>query len=441
MAKDSLNCPNWRNSHLVDEAGGLGNRSRFRGLCNALLVGALCVFLCGPFGLLVSDSLGVTLPSWLSSVDAAYLSGSGGGAGVSRTASLNQFLSGEFQAAVEGDIDSHIPLKAACMLGNAAMQRKAISLSNIVFKWDCYPTFYGSQYALCPEDQCLFDIPDKKTEAALVPLRAAAEALERFGGRNPSKRAFLYLVPDNQNIPGAPVAPLVANALSYPQMLSVVRSECSNAVVIDGGVSYDQFLEGWYRTDHHWNIQGAYAAYTKIAQAMGLKVDAARTMDIISYGGIQFRGTLARRSLDDSFFDVLTDIKTDSEQDLLVSVDGGETGGPELLVRRDAYDRGWYGGNRFTSHYGEYFNFGPGLVTIRNTSNHSGSGLLVIADSFSSCLDRFFAENYEFVYMLDPRNSNKTANQLLDENESIVDVLVLMCRSNFVAQSTINALV
>lgn len=79
MAKDSLNCPNWRNSHLVDEAGGLGNRSRFRGLCNALLVGALCVFLCGPFGLLVSDSLGVTLPSWLSSVDAAYLSGSGGG--------------------------------------------------------------------------------------------------------------------------------------------------------------------------------------------------------------------------------------------------------------------------------------------------------------------------------------------------------------------------
>lgn len=46
---------------------------------NALLVGLLCVFLCGPLALMVSDKLAIELPPWLSNVDAAYLSGSSGG--------------------------------------------------------------------------------------------------------------------------------------------------------------------------------------------------------------------------------------------------------------------------------------------------------------------------------------------------------------------------
>ena len=79
MAKDSLNCPNWRNSHLVDEAGGLGNRSRFRGLCNALLVGALCVFLCGPLGALAPPRRAAPLPCGLSPADAPYWAARGGG--------------------------------------------------------------------------------------------------------------------------------------------------------------------------------------------------------------------------------------------------------------------------------------------------------------------------------------------------------------------------
>lgn len=326
------------------------------------------------------------------------------------------------------------------MLANAAMQRKAIGLSNVLFDWDCYPTFYGSKFAVCPGDKRLFDIPEKTTEAALVPLYATAETLETFAKRNSSKRMFLYLVPDNQNISDAPVISLVDNALSYPHILTVFQATDVDVTVIDGGVTYDEFRSGWYKTDHHWNIIGAYNAYLEIAHAMGFKADSTKVDDAFSYEDIQFRGTLSRRSLDDVYFDTLMDIKLDAEESYQVAIDGGETGGSELLVRREVYSSGKQGKNAFTSHYGEYFNFGGGLTVIENTANRSGKELLVIADSFASCIDRFLAEKYETVYVLDPRNSNISASQMLDEHDAITDILVLMCYANLIAQSTTSAL-
>lgn len=358
--------------------------------------------------------------------------------GSSQAFSLNGFKSGEFQIAFEDRVDDCVPFKAACILGNAGIQRGAIGISSSIFGWNCYPTYYGSEFVVCPEEQRLFDMPDKATEELFEPFYATAEALTCFAGRNPEKNVYLYLAPDNQNVSGAPAAHLVANALSYSQMLEVFRFADIGVSVIDGGVSYTQFLDGWYKTDHHWNILGAYSAYARIAYAMGLQVAGG---DVISYGDVEFRGTLARRSLDDDYYDVLVDIESDSEPNLLVTIDEDETGGSELLVQRDTYEEGRQGKNRFTSHYGEYFNFGAGMMTIENLGDHSGKELLLITDSFGFCLDRFFAENYEVVYVLDPRNSDKTANQLIYEHGKIDDILVLMCRSNLTAQSTIDALI
>lgn len=408
---------------------------RMRNACFALI---LCASLAGPSLLLLADSVDVDLPSWVTTEDAAYLSGGIEKANVAKVANLEGFRDGKLQKEIEKEIGNNIPCKAMALLTNATLQRSAIAASDALFRWGCYPTHFGSDLLVDANNGRLFDAPERKSEALEEKLRTVANELEAFAERNRDVQVYLYFAPDSQNVSGSPTSKLVSEFASYKDMLSIFKREGGNVTVVDGDVSYGQFEQQWYKTDHHWNIAGAYEACRRIASAMHLDDAILQEYMAVTYDPPSFFGAYSRRALFGSSNDVITDFIPNDVDSLKVSIDG-EPSDYQSLAHSDMYERGGWNSNRFANRYAEYFHTDYGLIEIANEEVTDKGELLIIADSYSNCMERYLALNFSKTYVLDPRHTDVTADDVLDEHPGINKVLVLMRRTNLTSDDTIKA--
>ena len=79
-------------------------------------------------GLWFAEHTGITLPSWFTMDEAAYLSGGTAKADVRGNLSLSGFGSKALQEAVETAAGNHIPMKGSALIADATLQRSGISL-------------------------------------------------------------------------------------------------------------------------------------------------------------------------------------------------------------------------------------------------------------------------------------------------------------------------
>lgn len=406
---------------------------------NACFASVLCALLSGPSLLLLADSVDVDLPSWVTTEDAAYLSGGIEKANVAKVANLEGFKNGNLQKEVEKEVGNSIPCKAVALLTNATLQRCAIAASDALFHWGYYPTYFGSGLLLDANNGRLFDVPERKSEALEERLKTVAGELEDLAERKRDVQIYLYFAPDSQNVLESPTSKLVSEFASYQDMLSVFKSDDGNVTVIDGSVSYGQFEQQWYKTDHHWNIAGAYEAYCRIASAMHLDEAVPREYSTVTYDPPSFYGAYSRRALFDSSNDVIADYIPNGIDNLKVSIDG-EASDYQSLAHSDMYERGGWNSNRFTNRYAEYFHTDYGMIEITNDEVTDGGELLIIADSYSNCMERYLALDFSKTYVMDPRHTDVAADDVLDEHPGINKVLVLMRRTNLTSDDTIKAL-
>lgn len=117
-------------------------------LQSVLFSGVLCLLLCGPICLLAVQRAGISLPNWFTAEDATYLSGGAEKTDLFDRQGLREILGGGFREAAETEVGNYIPCKATALLANAALQRNAITLSNALYQWPCYPTSFGAE-CLC----------------------------------------------------------------------------------------------------------------------------------------------------------------------------------------------------------------------------------------------------------------------------------------------------
>lgn len=408
-------------------------------LRNILFAGALCLLLCGPALIGLASWGGVALPSWLTADDAAYLSGGITTADPMAAATVEGFASGEFQEEAEAAVGNCIPAKAGALLGNAAWQRAAIAASNALFRWDCYPAFYGSAIVVEPSRGRLLEVAEKATEETLAAARDVSRAMASFSERHPDKRLFVYLGPDSMNVDGSPTAPLVSNALTYDQVEAIFEDVDGKFTWVSGNVTYDEFTEQWNRADHHWNILGAYQAYERMAKALGFGDELLEPSGLIAYEEPSFRGTFARRGLTTEYRDEILDYEFPDYPQMSVTIDGSEASMDALLHRKN-YEAGIWGGNAFTSRYAEYFHTDYGLITIENEETESSDDLLIVADSYSNCMERFLAVHYRTTYVLDPRHDKQTLDAFLAEHKDVRDILFIMRSPQLLYEGTRRAL-
>lgn len=406
---------------------------------NILLSGVLCLLFCGPALVGLASWGGVALPSWLTADDAAYLSGGITEADPAAHFSVEGFASGEFQKAAEDAVGNCVPLKATALLTNAAVQRGAIQASNALFGWECYPAFFGSAIVEMPSEGRLLETAEKATDSVRDTIGRVRDSLDAFGKRHPDQRVFVYLGPDSMNVEGSPTAKLISDPLTYESVEDLFEERDGSFQWIGGSVTFDEFSQGWNVSDHHWNIQGAFQAYGRMVAALGFGDDVLVPESLVTYDDPPFRGTFARRGLETAYEDHISDYEFTDFPKLSVTIDGAE-GSMDSLVHHKNYERGTWGPNAFTSRYAEYFHTDYGLITLVNEETDTDRDLLIVADSYSNCMERFLAVHYRTTYVLDPRHDRETLDEFLADHGDVSDIIFIMRSPNLLAQATEQAL-
>lgn len=189
----------------------------------------------------------------------------------------------------------------------------------------------------------------------------------------------------------------------------------------------DDRINKQYRTDHHWNMFGAYEGYQQIINMMyedipeiGKPVE----YNIVKIEGLKWFGSMSAGVTDEEYLDDfyvldLSDLPKYTGNDYNIK-----------QVNRQ-YMKGNYpkNGNLYTDYYGAYY---PPQERYTFSDNNTGRNLLLIGDSYSWSVAPIIAAHFDNTYcynkpwMVD--GVKYDYEKILEENE-ITDVLILLYSS------------
>lgn len=182
----------------------------------------------------------------------------------------------------------------------------------------------------------------------------------------------------------------------------------------------------YFRTDHHWTLQGAYTAYTVLEKQWEGKITPYESFSPTEVSK-DFLGTMYAKVLEKNPKKDCLEVPKALPQNLKVTCDG-ET-------RQSIYEEEKLQGN---DKYAVYFGGNYGIVEMENPQAKGGT-LLVIKDSFANSFVPLLTENYKKIVMLDLRYYNLSVQKVLEENAG-ADILVLYEMSNFAKEGNLHKL-
>ena len=344
---------------------------------------------------------------------------------------------GQFQDQFEQFVSDSVPKQQDVMLANAALQRLSISLAAKPFGYDAYPTFYGSSYAFSSEHGSVCMLPLSQSSDS-ANYDAIAEKLNNLASKHQDMRWRMALV-DRASISNAsPVHDYIASPVDYDYMTDVLLSKLSgNIPYIDlSNSDTEQYYQLYFKTDHHWQVWGALDAYYKVMESFGEEPNR-QYQRFVAFEG-PFYGSYARSGLYPFVSDSVDDVIYDHSE-LKVSFNGEKQKLEDLCFSFSKKQKPYEKPDRFSNVYADYYHGDPALIKITNRSTSSQKSLLIIGDSFTNNCERFYAEHYHTVYVLDPRKYEKTIEQFL-EKHPVDDALFLLSRDTLAAQSFMAAI-
>lgn len=326
--------------------------------------------------------------------------------------SAEDIFSGEFKEQFENAVSDQFPGRDIWMMGATAVEKVMglKELNNVYLGKDGYYLAKITQE----------DINQKQY---LKNLRY----VEYLGACEPDKVSLL-LAPSpgtilNNKLPSG--APYYDASAMYREA-DVVLKRAKNVNSCSELKEYAKQNQVYYRTDHHWTLLGAYAAYSAYSDA--------NEFDKHTYGYFaakkiseDFRGTMYSRVIAPGVKKE-TMYAAGNIPPAQVVCDGEEKSGVydvEKLTQKDKYGY-FFGGN-----YGE--------VKITMHSDNTGK-LLVIKDSYANSFVPFLMEDYHEITMLDLRYYRSSVQKLLQE-EDYNQILVLYEMSNFAEDRNLYKLV
>ena len=199
-------------------------------------------------------------------------------------------------------------------------------------------------------------------------------------------------------------------------------------VKLDKNIKYDtldskdtkEYLANFYKTDHHYNANGAYKAYESILKMFGIENNITlKTKDIKT----PYYGSIAKSLLTTKVSDTL--FVLDYKNDILVNIEDDNFKPLEVENRA----------NPFYDYYVKYFN-GQYDEIVYDNSNDKNRNLLIIGDSMSWQIDYLLASNFDKTYVINIRYG-KWKNNDLDlakyiEQNHITHILFLMESKNII---------
>lgn len=172
----------------------------------------------------------------------------------------------------------------------------------------------------------------------------------------------------------------------------------------------------YFRTDHHWTARGAYLGYLAFCEVSG---NEPVPIDELETGKIEgFVGSLYKASNADVLKknpDYVEYFKTRVDVDAQVYSDSRMQNGQKVFVVARAVNSD----NKYLAFIG-----GDQPLEKIVTGNKNGKKILVIKESYGNALVPFLCDNYEEVYVVDPRKTNFNLASFV-KNQSIDEVLMI----------------
>lgn len=196
---------------------------------------------------------------------------------------------------------------------------------------------------------------------------------------------------------------------TYKKLEGVTPIDCQGFVTGHA----DEYI--YYRTDHHWTSLGAYYAYQSAAKTLGYNAYS-RNMFNVETAGVDFRGTLYSKTLDDSITPDTMDyyFLSNGEPNVkMTCINGGDIQHYDSLYVREFLDQ--------KDKYSSFTGSNVPIVTIETDVDNDKS-LLIIKDSYAHSLVPFLSKHYSKITMIDMRYINTDISRLvkLDEYQQVM---------------------
>lgn len=396
-------------------------------LRSILFSAALLFFTCGPIVLLATNYIDKSaIPPILTNEKAVYLEGAGPTTRVKDVANLDGFLSKDFQTIIDEKVGSFVPFKADAILCNAALQRSAIATSNLLFNWDCYPTFFSSDYIAVPSAGILLHKAAVRSESMDRATISFVEAVNHAQKDNPDVRFVYQSIDDTYSSAANPSQPLTSDALSEEWSEDVLsKLDADIKVTRESIKDADELRTQWYSSEHHWTIDRAIRAYNNVAPLLGLSTYDCLPLREVSHC---WQGSSSRNGLCMDYPSTLWDTDADFSS-LQVSIDGSsfsdlsKRGSRGATIKEaDAGEGDLYA---FYNYYHWYYGTPKREIIYRNDAENNGKTLLFVQQSYGVPLEPYFALNYATTICIDPsnRSARMTLNEYIDEYD-VDDVVI-----------------
>lgn len=188
--------------------------------------------------------------------------------------------------------------------------------------------------------------------------------------------------------------------------------------------NYNEYINYFYKNDHHWNYKGSYKGYRSIIEMLKPNDDILTPIDEITFDDIYFYGSNARMTRIFDYKEKFTVYKysVPAHTVLCNKIECN-------YGHQDEYFNGYYDRNIFTHHYSEFYGLSIGEIVF--DFNNNEDNLLILSNSYINPINRLIASHFNKTYVVDLRYYKDELNEEFHikkyiEDNDIDKVLVVM---------------
>ena len=341
---------------------------------------------------------------------------------------LANITKGTFQSQTEKWLTTKVPKRDSVMLFNAKMQRGVIKIANLTCEFETIPTFFGAKNSFTEKHNVLQSTSVQKTKEIATNYQSAARAINNFASKHPDLNMTLAIPDRISYSENNPTFSLTSNPIDTTfkneNFIGMLSTDIKYVNIFSS--STEEHLDDFFKTDHHWNIKGGAKAFNKVATEGSLCVNTLKVDNFIYWDQPIFYGSFSRTGLmtiegGDNLIDYQADL-----EGVKIYINGKEAE-QEDVVHMKLYTNKSFNKHLFTNRHPEYFHNRFAKLEFMS-ENHNGKQLLIVGDSYSNSIQRFFAKSYEKVVCLDHEYTSKaqlSLSRIMEEN-NFTDVLFLM---------------
>ncbi len=167
---------------------------------------------------------------------------------------------------------------------------------------------------------------------------------------------------------------------------------------------YSQYLDWFYRTDHHWNYKGSYQGYCDLIDMMfGPEEEKIEPIETVEFSDVIFNGSYSKRVSKVLSAEPFTVYRFPEFVPYRAVIDGKPT---RKYGNADQYFKGKYSKAKLANHYALFYGGDNGEVILK-TNRPEKKTLLIVSNSLANAVKLLLLQHYDAIYVVDPRHYYK----------------------------------